>query len=122
MSFHIYQLLILLIAVYMIYQGITGYIKGKGGQTFYKLVIRLIIWGGMVLVALFPNTLTLLAKTLGIIDNMNAVVLTGFLLVFLMIFKLLSAIEKLEQNISEITRKESLGEIKKNEDSNGKNP
>jgi hypothetical protein len=38
------------------------------------------------------------------------VLLTGFLFVFLIIFKLLSAIEKLEQNISELTRKEALNE------------
>lgn len=97
----------------MIYQGISNYIKGKNGQTIYKLLLRIIIWGGMSLIAMIPNILNILAKTLGIIDNMNAVILTGFLLVFLMIFKLLSAIEKLEQQISEITRKEALKEIKK---------
>ena len=35
----------------------------------------------------------------------------SFLFVFLIIFKLLSAIEKIEQNISEITRKESLHDV-----------
>ena len=97
----------------MIYQGISNYIRGKSGQTIYKLSIRIIVWGGMVFVSLFPKMISLLAKTLGIIDNMNAVILTGFLLIFIMIFKLLSSIERLEQNISEITRKESLKEIKK---------
>lgn len=97
----------------MIYQGISNYIKGKNGQTIYKLLLRIIIWGGMSLIAMIPNILNILAKTLGIIDNINAVILTGFLLVFLMIFKLLSAIEKLEQQLSEITRKEALKEIKK---------
>lgn len=113
MSFHIYQIIIIFISVFMIYQGISNYIKGKNGQTIYKLLLRIIIWGGMSLIAMIPNILNILAKTLGIIDNMNAVILTGFLLVFLMIFKLLSAIEKLEQQISEITRKEALKEIKK---------
>jgi hypothetical protein len=44
---------------------------------------------------------------------MNAVVLTGFILVFLMTFKLLSAIERLEQQLSEVTRKDALKEIEK---------
>jgi len=114
MNFHLYQLIILAISAFMIYQGIANYIKGKSGQTFYKLLIRIAIWGGMAFVTLFPNTLNLLAKTLGIIDNLNAVILTGFLLVFLMIFKLLSAIERLEQQISEVTRKDALGNIPKN--------
>jgi len=113
MNFHFYQIIIVIISAFMIFKGIADYAKGKGGQTFHKLAIRIIIWGGMALVALFPDTLALLAKALGIIDNMNAVILTGFLLVFLMIFKLLSAIERLEQDISEVTRKESLKDIEK---------
>ena len=111
MNFHLYQLIILLISAFMIYQGIANYIKGQSGQTFYKLLIRIIIWGGMAVVTLYPKLIQLLAKTLGIIDNMNAVILTGFLLVFLMIFKLLSAIERLERNISEVVRKETLEDI-----------
>jgi len=54
-----------------------------------------------------------LASLVGLQGNINAVILTVFLLIFLMIFKLLSAIERLEQSISELTRKESLKEIKK---------
>lgn len=69
------------------------------------------MWGGMAIVAAFPDTLKLLASTMGIIDNVNAVYITAFLFIFIMIFKLLSAVERLEQNISEITRKESLKDL-----------
>lgn len=113
MILHIYQLVIILVSAVMIFQGVNNYLKGKSGQTIYKVLLRVIVWGGMAVIAIFPDTLSLLAKTLGIIDNMNAVILTGFLLVFLMIFKLLSAIERLEQNISELTRKESLKDLNK---------
>jgi len=98
----------------MIFQGIRNYIRGKSGHTIYKLSIRLIVWGGMIFIAIFPEIINLLGKTLGIIDNMNAIILTGFLFVFIMIFKLLSAIERLEQNISELVRNDSLKEIKRN--------
>lgn len=113
MSFHLYQIVIILISAFMIFQGVRNYIRGKSGQTLYKVLIRVAIWGGMAAVAFFPDTLSLLAKTLGIIDNMNAVIITGFLFVFIMIFKLLSAIERLEQGMSEVTRNEALKEIKK---------
>jgi hypothetical protein len=96
----------------MIFQGVKDYIRGKSGQTIYKLALRLVVWGGMLTIGIYPNVTVLAAKTLGIIENINAVVLVGFLLVFLMIFKLLSAIERLEQDISAITRKEALKEIK----------
>jgi len=111
MNFHLYQIAIILVSAIMIFQGVRNYVRGKGSQTIYKLLIRISIWGGMIVVAFFPDTLSLLAKTLGIIDNMNAVIITGFLLVFLMIFKLLSAIERLEQGLSEVTRKEALKDI-----------
>ena len=67
----------------------------------------------MAIVTLYPKLIQLMAKTLGIIDNMNAVILTGFVFVFLMIFKLLSAIERLEQQLSEVTRKDALKDLDK---------
>jgi hypothetical protein len=87
MNFHLYQLVILLVSAFMIYQGITGYIKGKSGQTFYKLMIRIIVWGGMTTIAIFHGFTNFLAGIIGLEGNINAVILTGFLLIFLMIFK-----------------------------------
>jgi hypothetical protein len=113
MKFQLYQIIIFLISAFMVFQGIKNYIEGKNNQTFYKLCIRIFVWGGMATITFFPSLIHLLAKTLGIIDNMNAVILTGFLLIFLMIFKLLSAIERLEQGLSEVTRNEAIKEIKK---------
>jgi hypothetical protein len=97
----------------MIFQGIKRYFKNESGQTLYKLSIRIIVWGGMALVATFPRITNSIAKFIGIEGNINAVILIGFLLVFLMIFKLLSAIERLEQQVSEVTRTESLKKLKK---------
>ena len=112
-NFHLYQVVVAFISVFMIFQGVKNYINGKSGQTFYKLAIRIIVWGGMSFIAIFPDFTNVLAKVVGLQGNVNAVIITGFILVFLMIFKLLSAIEKLEQNISELTRKETLKEINK---------
>ena len=95
----------------MLYQGAKEYFKREAGQTLLKLSVRLIVWGGMALVAVYPNSTITVAKFMGIEGNLNAVILAGFLLVFLLIFKLLSAIEKIEQNISELTRKEALSHL-----------
>lgn len=113
MNFHLYQIAITIIAAVMIYQGISRYVKGKGGQTILKLGVRIAVWGGMALIAIFPKFTNILAGTIGIEGNMHAVILTGFIFVFLMLFKLLSAIEKLEQQLSEVTRNDSLKDIKK---------
>jgi len=97
----------------MLYQGTASFFKGKSGQTPFKLLVRYVVWGGMIIVTFFPDITFFIAKSVGIIDNINAVILTGFLLIFLMIFKLLSAIERLEQSLSELTRREALKEIEK---------
>lgn len=111
MGMQLYQIVIVLVAGIMIYDGAANFLKGKSGQTILKLFIRVAIWGSMALIALFPKVTILLAKIIGLEGNINAVVLTGFILIFLIIFKMLSAIEKLEQQISEVTRKESLKEL-----------
>ena len=108
MKIHIYQVIIVAISSVMLFQGVKEFFRHEAGQTFLKLVVRLIVWGGMVLVAIYPNVTIIFARFLGIEGTINAVILTGFLLVFLIIFKLLSTIEKIEQNISELTRQETL--------------
>lgn len=111
MNIYLYQIVVVGIAAVMLFQGIKNYVKRETGQTFLKLFVRILVWGGMALVAVYPNITELFAKMMGFKENMNAVIIIGFLLIFLIIFKLLSAIEKIEQNVSELTRKEALGHL-----------
>jgi len=108
MKIHLYQVIVVGISSVMLYLGIKEFINRESGQTILKLSVRLAVWGGMGLIAIYPDFTLVIAKIMGVVDNFNAVVLMGFLMVFLMLFKLLSAIEKIEQNVSEITRKEAL--------------
>lgn len=113
MQIHFYQAVIVGIALFMIWQGGTQYLHQEGGQTFFKFSVRLVVWGGMATIALFPTLSNDLAAFIGIEGNVNAVIMVGFILVFLMIFKLLSAIERVEDQITFLTRKETLNEIRK---------
>jgi len=108
---HLYQLVVLLITAFMIYEGTHDFLRRKSGQSLLKYSVRLIVWGGMAAITAFPTLSTTLANIIGIEGNINAVILTGFLLIFLLIFKLLSTIEKLEQEISILTRKDALKEM-----------
>ncbi len=110
---HLYQVVVVAISSVMLYLGIKEFVNREAGQTLLKLAVRLTVWGGMGLIAIYPDFTLIIARIMGVVDNFNAVVLMGFLLVFLLIFKLLSAIEKVEQNISELTRKEALNEAHK---------
>lgn len=111
MSLALYQIIVLTFALIMISQGIKHYLKRESGQTLIKLGTRVIVWGSMATIVIFPEVSNTVATFIGIEGNINAVILTGFLLVFLMIFKLLSAIERLEQQITTLTRQETLKEI-----------
>jgi len=62
----------------------------------------------MAAIALFPTVTNYLATFIGIEGNINAVVLVGFLLVFLIIFKILSVVERIEQDITRLIRKDAL--------------
>ncbi len=104
----LYQAVILVIAGAMIYQGLLNFFKQQSGQTVFKLFVRIAVWGGMVVIVIFPQVTNTIASFIGIEGNINAVILTGFIFVFLMIFKLLSAIERVEQQLTTLTRKDAL--------------
>jgi len=97
----------------MIFFGTEKFIKGENTQSLLKYLVRLFVWGGMAIVALFPDLSDQLAKFIGIEDNINAVILSGFILVFLLIFKILSVVERIEQEISTLTRKQALEDLPK---------
>ncbi len=108
---HFYQFAVCLIALLMIYFGLEKYLRGGTGQSFLKLLVRLVVWGGMGAVALFPSITLYLARFIGLEGNINAVMLIGFLLVFLMIFKILSVVERIEHDISVLTSQQALQQL-----------
>ncbi|PIP27902.1 MAG: hypothetical protein COX29_04060 [Candidatus Moranbacteria bacterium CG23_combo_of_CG06-09_8_20_14_all_35_22] len=111
MKIHLYQIAVIIVASLMIYQGLDRYFKKQKNQSFLKLLIRLIVWGGMIAIVIYPKASTSLAKFIGIEGNINAIILVGFILIFLIIFKLMNAIEHLEQQISILTRKDAIKKI-----------
>ncbi len=108
MSIHPYQIIVVMLAVFIIQQGAVKYLRHENQQTLLKFFVRVVIWGGMATIAAFPTISNSVASLIGIEGNINAVILIGFILVFLMIFKLLSAIETLEQQITSIVRKDAM--------------
>lgn len=92
----------------MIGFSIERFFRGGKTQTPLKLIVRIIVWGGMLAITLSPQLIYSLARQAGLEGEINAVTLTGFLLIFLIIFKLLSVIERIEHQITLLTRQEAL--------------
>lgn len=111
MKIQLYQIVVLCVSSVMLFHGTKKYMKRETGQTFLKFIVRFFVWGGMAIIAVYPNVTEILAKILGFRENINAVIIIGFVFVFMLIFKLLSAIEKIEQNVSELTRREALSHL-----------
>jgi hypothetical protein len=107
----LYQIIIILVAVVMLIQGTAAYLQKERNQSFLKFLTRLIVWGGMIAIVALPDFTLWLSRGIGIDGNKNAVVLTGFLFVFLILFKLLSTLENLEHQITALVRKDALEKI-----------
>ena len=103
-----YQIIVLVISAVMLTQGVSRLVKNFSSQSFLKIGVRIFIWCGMIVIAFFPSITDVMAHFVGLEGNINAVILVGFLLIFMMIFRILSIIERIERDISILTRKDSL--------------
>ena len=76
---HLYQIVIVAISSVMIFLGIKEFVKREAGQTLLKLVVRLIVWGGMALVAIYPDSTYYFARVIRK-TNKNPVTITAVML------------------------------------------
>lgn len=113
LGLQLYQFVVAALSAVMIFDAADRYLRGGRGQTMLKLLVRLAVWGSMGAVALFPTITYTLARFIGLEGNINAVILIGFLLVFLIIFKILAVIERIEHEISLLTRRDALADLKR---------
>ncbi len=112
-NFSIYQIFLGIISVFFFFNGIFKFIKKEQGQSFFKLFITLLVWGFIFFFTLFPQLAHIISEQLGMGENLNTLIFTGFIIVFIIIYKMLNLIERLERNISEIVRKNALSKLKK---------
>lgn len=111
MNLSLYQILLASVAVFSLANGIWKFLRREERQTFFKFLVTISVWGGILSFAIFPSISHVLSAKLGLGENLNTLIFTGFVAIFVILFKLLSIIEKIERNISEIVRKEALDKI-----------
>jgi hypothetical protein len=111
MKLSIYQIILGIVSLISIAQASSTFIKREKGQTFFKFISTIVIWGTIFSFAIFPRISHLLSAKFGLGENLNTLIFIGFVVVFMVIFKLLHSIERLERDISEIVRKEALEKL-----------
>lgn len=92
------------LALFFIVDRFLRFIKKETGQTFYKLFSTLFVWGAVLIISIFPDFAYFISGKLGMGKNLNTLIFFGFVVVFLVIFKILTAIEKIEKEITKIVR------------------
>lgn len=112
MTTTIFQISIALIAFFFFTSGFIKFFHGERRQSFFKLLTNSIIWLSIILFSLFPSATHTISAKLGFGENLNTFIFIGFIIVFMILFKIIDIIERAERNISEIVRKEALKEIK----------
>jgi len=101
------------IAIFFLVQNIRKFIGGDTSYALGKFFATFIIWAGVLFFALFPNLARVISLTLHIGENLNTLIFIGFVIVFLFLFRLLRAIEKLERDITSFVRADAIQRTKK---------
>jgi hypothetical protein len=109
----IFQLIVALVALGFFVNGFLKFIRGERSQTFFKFLANSVVWLSVILFSLFPNMTHKFSEKLGFGESLNTFIFIGFLIVFIILFKIINILERTERNISEIVRKEALSKLEK---------
>lgn len=99
-----------IISLYFLSTRAHKFLKHDRGQTLFKLVITIAVWGTILGLTLTPSLAYSISKSFGLGDNLNTLIFLGFVLTFAIIFRLLRAIEHQETSLSEIVSRLAVNE------------
>lgn len=109
---YLYRVIIIAISLYFITTRSKAFFKKESGQTIYKLLITIFVWTGVSFVIIFSSKVSSFTREIGFGENFNTLIFMTFVVVFIIIFKLLSVIERIERSITDMVRKEALKDLK----------
>ncbi len=102
---------IIIICLYFMISRLVRYFRYEKSQTLFKLLATLTVWGTILILTIFPEISREISEKLGMGQNLNTLIFLGFVVTFIIIFRLLRTIETLESNLTEIVRKDALRNI-----------
>lgn len=103
----VYQWLGPIIAGYFIIRTFRQYREGKYSPR--NTVIWIIFWIGVLLLTLLPERIpNIIAKSLGFKDHINALIFAALAVLFLMMFYLSAAVNRIEDRLTNLVRKIAL--------------
>ena len=114
MQLEIYQWLVPLLSLFYIIRTIKQYSKGKYSPR--NTVIWILFWLSIAMIAIMPDEIpNRIAKALGFKDHINAIIFVGLGILFLMVFYLSTALNRVEDKLTDLVRKLALEEAIQND-------
>ncbi len=114
MQLEIYQWLGPILSIFYILRTFRQYTLGKSSPR--NTVIWIIFWFGVALLCIMPNKIAdSLAEGLGFRDRPNAIIFVALGLLFLMVFYLSAALNRVENQLTDLVRKIALTEARQAE-------
>ena len=113
MRLSIFHVVLVAVSVLFLINGAAKFFRREERQTLVKFLAYLAVWGSILTFGLFPGVSRFVSERLGFGENLNTMIFMGFVAVFVVLFKLINTVERLERNISEIVRREALEKLER---------
>ena len=107
----IYQIVVAVVALGIIVNRSVRFVRREKTQSIFKYFTVIFVWGMIGAVALFPSIAHWIRRQFGFGQNFNTMIFIAFVILFVLFFRVLAIIEKIESQITEIVRKEALKNI-----------
>ncbi len=102
----IYQVIAIILGILAIVLSILRFRDGK--MSLGMMFVWILIWLGVIFIAIDPNSTNFLAVYTGIGRGLDFVLIIGLLLCFYLIFKMYNKIETVEEELTDLVRELAL--------------
>jgi small membrane protein len=109
------MLLQIIITLFAIFAISRSYLRFKNNnESFWEFLLWVCIWISIVVVVLIPEITAFPAKIFGIERGIDAMIYLSIVFLFYSIYRVYSKIEKVEQDITKLTREITLNKKENN--------
>ena len=103
------QIVLVCFAVFMLSRVFLRF--RRGGVSFLRMALWILLWSGVIVAAIYPNSTMALAHLVGVGRGADAVMYAGLLLLFYLLFRMFGKLEDLERQITKVVRAAALKDL-----------
>lgn len=106
------QIILVFVSTAYVVDRAGRFIRKERSQSIFKLLLTIWVWSSILLISLFPKLAYDISDAIGMGKNLDSLIFMGFIVVFILIYKLLSIIENVEKTVTDIIRKQAIESFK----------